>query len=276
MELVNSDRELRKLITKDTWFHLKDRAEEDEKTYLEKIHMGRRWKGKVRSGNKDEPCKDQPQSVMFIPRTKGGKLLLDLKAEEKSLANTGTKGYRKVKLAELAGTKLKNLLKSNPWTPEDCGRPTCTTCPGEVKDRGTCRLRNIVYQDSCTYCEKDEVSTCYIGETARTMPERYSEHLNDALNPKTNSHIREHLRDSHPEQLENLLDCLKMTVMKRCSSSLQRQVREAIEIGASSCHKLLNKKEEFNRCVLPVLRADGPLPIRIQMENDVRSAKGMT
>ena len=57
-----------------------------------------------------------------------------------------------------------------------------------------------------------------------------------------------------------MLDLFKMGCIKPCRTVLQRQVREAVEIGQDASHTLLNNKEEFNRCLLPVLQAVGPPP----------------
>ena len=73
----------------------------------------------------------------------------------------------------------------------------------------------------------------------------------------------------------NILNSFKISVVKKCGSSLQRKVREAIKIGAEY-GQLLNKKEEINRCIIPILKADGPPPINVQMEDEVKSNPTMT
>ena len=58
--------------------------------------------------------------------------------------------------------------------------------------------------------------------------------------------------------IPNILDTFCMRKLKTASSALSRQVREAIEISTDRSHCLLNRKEEFSRCLLPTLRAEGP------------------
>ena len=57
-----------------------------------------------------------------------------------------------------------------------------------------------------------------------------------------------------------------MTVVKACPSALVRQVREAVEIARGPPASLLNAKEEYNRCLLPIMRMEGPKPLRVQEE----------
>ena len=83
--------------------------------------------------------------------------------------------------------------------------------------------------------------------------------------------MRQHTLDQHPQELENMLDLFKMKCLKLCKTALQRQVREAVVIGHDFSHTLLNSKEEFNRCMLPVLQAVGPPSIKQQILEDKAS-----
>ena len=160
------------------------------------------------------------------------------------------------------------LCRSDPWSKQPCRISHCTTCTGNEKFHNTCKIRSLVYQNKCKLCECDGKVVGYIGETGRTMPERTAEHHTDALNREKSSHIRQHIVTDHPEQLENLLDLFMMTSLKSCSSALQRQVREAVEIASDSSHSLLNNKEEYSRCVLPVLKVEGPKTAEQQHVNE--------
>ena len=55
-----------------------------------------------------------------------------------------------------------------------------------------------------------------------------------------------------------------MRCVRSCKSALQRQVREAVEIASDKSHCLLNSKEEYSRCVLPTLVAEGPKKQSVQ------------
>ena len=62
------------------------------------------------------------------------------------------------------------------------------------------------------------------------MAERNSEHLEDSTNLEKSSHIRDHVMRCHPDQLHKVGEIFVMRKLKACSSALQRQVREAVEI----------------------------------------------
>ena len=83
-------------------------------------------------------------------------------------------------------------------------------------------------------------------ETAITVVERNGEHMEDAVNPDKASQMRTHLLEDHPEHLRDIHKVFTMGKIKSCSSVLQRQVREAVEIARDKSHCLLNKKEEYN------------------------------
>ena len=61
------------------------------------------------------------------------------------------------------------------------------------------------------------------------------------------SHIRDHIREQHPENLEGLLEVFQMRKSKSCFSALQRQIMETVEVTQENSHCLLNNKEEYNR-----------------------------
>ena len=81
-----------------------------------------------------------------------------------------------------------------------------------------------------------------IGETGRSLFERSSEHLDDALNHRDSSHIWKHWADCHPDLLEQPL--FKFKVIKVHKSSLDRQIHEAIKISDVGS---LNAKCEFRQ-----------------------------
>ena len=55
-----------------------------------------------------------------------------------------------------------------------------------------------------------------------------------------------------------------MRRIKKCSRTLNRQIREAVEIIQDGSKYLLNSKVEYNRCILPSLQALGPPPLAVQ------------
>ena len=72
--------------------------------------------------------------------------------------------------------------------------------------------------------------------------------------------MRDHVQEYHPERLGDILEIFSMRRVKSCTSALQRQIREAVEIVGDSSSNLLNSKREYNRCILPTLIAVGPPP----------------
>ena len=72
------------------------------------------------------------------------------------------------------------------------------------------------------------------------------------------SHIREHVAEYYPHMLHNMLEMFRMTVIKPAKSALQRHVREAVEIARDRSHLLLDSKDEYNRCLVPTIRMEGP------------------
>ena len=173
---------------------------------------------------------------------------------------------------------LKSLLvQTNPWRDLPCTDPQCSTCaPGKGARPGQCKIRSVVYQNSCTPCQTKGDSTKYIGETGRTMLERGKEHQRDALGRDSKSHMKEHILRSHPDRLEDILDSFRMTLLKSCPSALSRMVREAVEIARGGQGTLLNSKDEYNRCLLPTMTIEGPKPIRQQEQEDTPSVEPLS
>ena len=73
---------------------------------------------------------------MFIPRTRGGWLIRELKAKEEEIK----KNYKtRVKLVEQAGSKLSIQLSTSNATKQQCGREKCSICKVE-KMVGQCYI----------------------------------------------------------------------------------------------------------------------------------------
>ena len=201
----------------------------------------------------------------LIPRTHNGALIQKLRGVEENLTKLGPLVPR-LKLVEQAGVMIKSLLtKEDPWSSRPCSHPQCTTCLGE--DQGDCRVRSVLYSNTCLLCKEQGVKVQYLGETARTMIERSREHQGDALSNtqqgKT-SHMRTHMAGSHPGDLAEILTSFRMHIVKSTSSALERQIREDIQISRAPPGSILNSKEEYNRCVLPRIVIEGPKPVKDQ------------
>ena len=122
-------------------------------------------------------------------------------------------GYR-VKYVEKPGQNLgSQLVRSNPWAGQDCGRFGCLLC--ETKSRSgknltqSCSKRNLTYQTWCQTCKnrdekgkeaEDDKQTrlyTYVGETAKSVHERGKEHVYDMTNLSMKSHLLKHVVDMH-------------------------------------------------------------------------------
>ena len=107
-----------------------------------------------------------------------------LQDEEKRLERMT--GYR-MRIAESAGMPLSRLLPStNPWGSLE--REDCVPCSQGDEKRINCKERNILYENQCTFCNKDEDLKqklksyqttgrgVYVGESARSLYESSKEH----------------------------------------------------------------------------------------------------
>ena len=97
------------------------------------------------------------------------------------------------KVVERGGRLLKEILiRSNIFAGNGCGRPDCGACRCSTKPQD-CRRRGITYETTCKECYKGGIpGAVYVGESARSANERMGEHLDDAENQKTESHMRKH------------------------------------------------------------------------------------
>ena len=85
------------------------------------------------------------------------------------------------------------------------------------------------------------------------------EHLTAWRDMDEDSHINKHLQESHPEMDEEAGgDGFIMMIHKQCKSAYQRQISEATIILSKRSEgvKLLNAKQEYDRCLLPELTTE--------------------
>ena len=85
-----------------------------------------------------------------------------------------------LRIAWKSGKTLANLLTRSALEPPPCpaGNRTCHTCEAGLV--GKCHTKNVVYKITCNLCS--DISTTYVGETRRSVRERYMEHLRDFKN----------------------------------------------------------------------------------------------
>ena len=270
----------KKLVSRENWYKTQGKPKKTENKKTIGLPGGPRALGPMEKLGKDKKNEDSDKNtiraVMFVPYTTNGTLAKLLRQNEEKLVElTGTK----LKIVERSGTKLVDILtKSNPWQGQDCSRRNCLLCHTKVRtDKNTsqdCSKRNIVYETTCTTCERQEIELIenselddktknekkrkislfkYIGESSRSSYERGWEHVNDltSLNPR--SHMLKHILSHHPDQDLHSVE-FNMKVKKFCSTSFERQILESVTIQQErNNHHLMNSKAEYNRCSLPRL-----------------------
>ena len=81
--------------------------------------------------NENEQEYNSPIAVMFVPYTEGA--VLAKRYREYEMAMKGPSGWY-MQIVERAGDSLVDLLhRSDPWSGEDCKRPTCLQCETKLK-----------------------------------------------------------------------------------------------------------------------------------------------
>ena len=136
----------------------------------------------------------------------------------------------------------------------------------------------MLYESECARCnppgtrrladnvsleEKGDVASLYVRKMARSVSERALEHWRDAETGKEESHMLEHQAVAHKG--EEATPEFNFRVVKKCRSSLERQVREAIRIQIRG--NVLNKKGMYNRCKLTRLVVDNEWEEKVRRES---------
>ena len=173
------------------------------------------------------------EKVMFVDATPNGELAEECKKALKS-------SELKIRVVERSGQSLRNVLsKSDPFQNGSCGRDTCKVCKANPKIN--CKTRDVVYGIKCLGCtENDQIEGTYIGETARSIGERASEHLVKYEQNEKNSVFYKHMLDRH----DSIPQDINVDTLAMCSSdAMLRQVTAAVFIN--EWNPTLNTKEEW-------------------------------
>ena len=187
-------------------------------------------------------------TVVFVPPTRGGKLAQMLKEKEDDLANI-TK-FR-IRYQEAGGTKLGIIFSIDLGAGEACRRQDCQPCLSRKDRRPNCRSQSILYESKCTTCNPIKKKTSmnqeqprkgiYFGESSRSLYERSREHLKDASEFDSGSHIVKHWMNEHPDTEE--CPVFSFSILSKFRDCLSRQEAEAITINYTR-DQLLNSKNE--------------------------------
>ena len=292
-----SQRTMRKLIGKETWYREDKKRKRDEYDEWEETQRAPRRRKKNGTGE-GEKERNRIVAVMFVPYTPKGELAKRLREVEMDMEkHTGNK----LKIIERSGTKLIDLIhKSDPWEGQDCGRENCILC--ETKQRTgrfqgqDCHKRCVVYETWCLTCEERERKLIeenenleeemrnkmmreiklykYVGETSRSLYERGLEHLRDLEELKMDSHMLKHYFDIHgEEEMKEMKFGAKIVDKPR--KAFDRQISESVTIqNQKKKNHILNSKSEYNRCALPRLTANlGEKPMEKLVEKQKREEK---
>ena len=173
------------------------------------------------------------ETVMFVDATPNGELAAECKKALKS-------SELKIRVVERSGKSLRNVLsRSDPFQKDPCGKDTCKVC--NVNPKINCRRRDVVYRMKCLGCaENDERDGTYIGETARSIGERASEHLVKYEQSEKNSVFHKHMLERH----DSVPQDVNVEILAVCSGdAMLRQVTEAVFIN--ELNPTLNTKEEW-------------------------------
>ena len=202
------------------------------------MYRGKFWQRERREAEKAEKKnrwyeKGGYETVMFIDATPNGELAAECKKALKS-------SELKIRVVERSGQSLRSILsKSDPFQNDSCGKDNCKVCKANPKIN--CKKRNVVYRMKCLgYAKNDQREGMYIGETARSIGERASEHLVKYEQNEKNSVFHKHMIEWHGSIPQDInIDILAMCP----GDAMLRQVTEAVSIN--ELNPTLNAKEEW-------------------------------
>ena len=196
-------------------------------------------------------------TVMFVPQTKKGELAKRLQMVEDDIAKvTGSR----VRVVERSGVMVRKMLhRSNPWAGGDCGRKKCLPCLSS-DGKTNCFTKNVVYSIECISCEEGKkLTTCYIGETSRSLHCRGVEHWEGFMGKKDNNPMFKHSAEAHDGEVNKTM--FRMRILKQHFTAMSRQIHEGVAIARRSLSglNLINSKMEgaYNRCKLPRITVVG-------------------
>ena len=90
-------------------------------------------------------------------------------------------------------------------------------------------------------------------QSLQSVHERSENHARDARNKDEESHIFSHLEECHPDKITEYRDLFEFKILSSHKSSFSRQLQEAVSIMIFKGDTLLNRKEMFNRCIIPAI-----------------------
>ena len=218
-----------------------DKKWEDHNSGIRPIFRPKDWHREERKSAKERKrhewaTKGGYIAPIFVPSTPGSELMKRMR----QVVDRESKKELRFKIVEMGGRTLKSeLQKSNPTATPGCEEKDCLGCRAEKGKGGQCHRNNVNYQIECQLCPEDNRAV-YIGETARNMYTRGTEHMYMHQRQDDSSFISRHMDQCH----EGLEPDLLARVTHTNSDCLTRQVREGVHIRR--CQRtILNTKSEW-------------------------------
>jgi len=155
-----------------------------------------------------------------------------------------------IKVKERSGTSIKRQLsKSDPFKVKSCAAESCNICTTNTNNINTttinCKTRDVVYEITC------ECGDQYVGETSRSISERYTEHITSMKRKEKQSVLHRHIVEKQHDINTNF----KLKVLATCPrDAMLRQVTEAVYINERK--PAINAKEEWGNKNNPRRRKD--------------------
>ena len=145
----------------------------------------------------------------------------------------------RIKVVEKAGVTVKQMLqKSNPFAKRKCERVDCGVC--KMGRPGECRTRGCGYE---LVCKED--GRKYIGQTGRSMYERFNEELRDWGMKEEGSPLWKHSERYHQGQDFEV----EVKVKDKCFGKPSRRlITESVLISQLDSNRAMNSKNEWT-CV---------------------------
>ena len=133
-----------------------------------------------------------------------------------------------LRVAWKSGKTLSDVLTRSALEPPPCpaGKRPCNSCQAGLK--GKCHTKNVVYLITCLLCSSSPPNS-YIGETKRSVRERFNEHLRDAKNKTKNTPLGEHILKMHTSDTITS-GSFKVSILQICKDVAELKIAESIHI----------------------------------------------
>ena len=179
-----------------------------DKAGTKPLFRDRNWKKDERSNMKDnrkinwyksEKSEIEYKSVLFVPVTKGGKLVKELKKREEEINKNSEE---RIKIIDGGGMKMKDILVvKNPFPTTRCEMKKCLLCKNDSNQiKVPCNSNNVGYRLICETCRERGLNKIYEGETSRSAQVRGAEHLSQFRNGREDSALFKHKQNDHKEE----------------------------------------------------------------------------